>query len=1047
MRCDAGSPTSARLLADARRVTSTTVECVRVGLLGELEVVDDEGREVVVTGAKQRGLLAVLALQIGCPVSPEQLVEALWGEHPPAAVRNGLQGLVSKLRRALGVAEVVTMHPGGYVLELPRESVDVHRYERLVAAGSAAAVERRSAAAFGLLREAESLWRGEALADFAYEDFAAPAIARLSELRRSAVEEQLSAELDLGGHNRVIGDLEACVASQPLRERPRELLMVALYRAGRQADSLRLYQEGRATLAEELGLEPGPELRRLEAAVLAQDPSLDPPTPDDTGASGWSGHTGIPASLTPLVGRDREVRELDRLLGDQRLVTLVGPGGVGKTRLALEVARARSTSLEDGGCLVELAPVGDPAGVRGAITSALGLPDPDRLAAMIAGREMLLVLDNCEHVIESAAAVAEDLLRHCPRLRLLATSREGLRVGGESIWPVPPLAADDAVALFVDRARAAGARLDLSDDLAPAIWEICARLDGLPLAIELAAARARAFPVDQIASRLNDRFRLLTGGSRTALPRQQTLRAVVDWSYDLLFDDEQRVFELLSVFPGGCDLATAQAVSVDDHLDAEDLEDIVQALVEKSLVTAVPEGAHPRLRQLQTLAHYGREKLAERGEATRVRDAMAAHYGRLCAGSAAAYIGDGQRSWLTAVDREQDNLRGALEWAADTGDAETALTIAGGASWPHWLRGTAIEGKRWLDAAFACGGEASDAVVALARAGRAILDFQVGGSGDVDGDLEAALRTFTDEGDIASISLTRSFYAEVALARGDSGEARRRRADLLAFYDGLPDDPFTIAARTYSQAKVAQLGGDLALAERCYRGAAEGFGRIDRPVMRSICLGVVADFDERAGDHVAAIAALEEAVATNDALGLHGFMGALLARLGWALLQEGQLERATVMYDRALDLARRLDNTPVVFLALTGLSALHRLEGRDADASTAGAEALDLHLRGAPRRLVNRVDPQKDALAAVAVCCAVLGCVAADSGDGERAAMLLGHADGLRRAAGAPVPAFRRDDRDRARSVATDLLGHEAFLAAFERGRRGELGRDVSFRS
>ena len=382
--------------------------------------------------------------------------------------------------------------------------------------------------------------------------------------------------------------------------------------------------------------------------------------------------------------------------------------------------------MEFGGCLVELAPVGDPAGVRAAIAAALELPDPSRLAELIGDREMLIVLDNCEHVITTAAEVAEDLLRRCAGLRILATSREGLRVGGETVWAVPPLAADDAVRLFVTRAQAAGAPLELSDEYHAVIADICARLDGLPLAIELAAARTRAFPIAQISSRLNDRFRLLTGGSRTALPRQQTLRAVVDWSYELLFDDEQRVFERLSVFPGGCDLATAEAVCADETIAAADLADHLHALVDKSLVIAVPKGDGLRFTQLQTLAEYGKEKLTERGDAVRIRDAMATHYAELSAQSAAAYTGDRQRAWLTAIDEEHDNLRAALEWAVANDDAQTALTIAGGTSWPHWLAGMVIEGKRWLDDAFGCAGEADERTRALALTGRGLLDFLAG---------------------------------------------------------------------------------------------------------------------------------------------------------------------------------------------------------------------------------------------------------------------------------------------------------------------------------
>ena len=477
------------------------------------------------------------------------------------AVRNGLQGLVSKLRRALGTTGPVAMRGGGYVLDLAPEAIDVYQYELLVAAGRSAAAGGNTARATSLLSEAEALWRGDVLAEFAYEEFASATITRLSELRVAAIEERLDTGLQVGRHQDLIGELETLVATHPLRERLRGLLMIALYRAGRQADALRVYQEGRHILGDELGLEPGPELRQLEVAILAQNPSLDAPAIASPGTDAGPEHRStLPESLTPLVGRDQELQELTQLFEDRRFLTLVGPGGVGKTWLALEVARAQSTVLRHGACLVELAPLGDPAGVRAAISFALDLPDPTRLATMIGRRDLLIVLDNCEHVIAAAAEVAEDLLRQCPGLRVLATSREGLRVSGETIWPVPPLAADDALQLFLARAQAVGSRLERSDDVLLAVAEICARLDGLPLAIELAAARTRAFPVQQILSRLNDRFRLLTGGSRNALPRQQTLRAVVDWSYELLFGDERRVFERLSVFPSGCDLATAQAV-------------------------------------------------------------------------------------------------------------------------------------------------------------------------------------------------------------------------------------------------------------------------------------------------------------------------------------------------------------------------------------------------------------------------------------------------------------------------------------------------------
>ncbi|MEP6624728.1 MAG: tetratricopeptide repeat protein, partial [Acidimicrobiia bacterium] len=724
-----------------------------------------------------------------------------------------------------------------------------------------------------------------------------------------------------------------------------------------------------------------------------QDRSLDPPPVFVRAApSRPEPHSTIPEPLTTLVGRDDERRDLERLLVEARFVTLVGPGGVGKTRLGLDVARTVAVGLTFGGCLVELAPVGDPAGVREAIAAALALPDPSRLAEMIGDRELLIVLDNCEHVITTAAEVAEDLLGRCPALRILATSREGLRVGGETVWPVPPLANADAMTLFVTRANAAGAALELSDDDRVVIADICARLDGLPLAIELAAARTRAFPLPQISERLNDRFRLLTGGSRTALARQQTLRAVVDWSYELLFDDEQRVFERLSVFPGGCDLATAEAVCADDEIAPADLADHLQALVDKSLVVAVPTGPALRFSQLQTLAEYGMERLTERGEAISVRNAMAKHFAALCAQSANAYTGDRQRSWLTAIDQEHDNLRAALEWAVATADAETALTIAGGTSWFHWLEGMVIEGKRWLDLAFACDGEVDERTWALALTGRGLLDFLAGFPQHSDEDLVAALEIFRRHDDVDSTVLANSFYAEQANARGDVEEARRRREIVIDFYGTAPEDPFAVAARSYSQGKLAVLDGDLAAAEVHYRAACDGFSRIDRPVMLSMTLDVVAEFDERAGDYAAAVRALDTAIATNDACGLRGFTGSLHARLGWALLHEGEMTRAETNCQRALDGSRRSRNEPVMLLALAGMAVIHRTKGRDDAAIAAATEALDLYRVGHSRRFRNRVDPKNGLPIAAAARGVVLAAIAADREESERAAALLGRA-------------------------------------------------------
>ena len=777
------------------------------------------------------------------------------------------------------------------------------------------------------------------------------------------------------------------------------------------------FQEGRQAVAEELRLEPGPELRRLEAAILAHDESLDA-APSRRGHPTRAKRRGtLPEALTPLVGRDHELRELIALAAEERFISLVGPGGVGKTRLALEVARATAGDLADGSYLVELAPVGDPSGIPSAIAAALDVPDPQLLVDAIGDREMVIVLDNCEHVIDAAAAAAEGLLRHCSGVRLVATSREALRIPGETVWAVPPLAAGDAAQLFAARARAAGAPLELTDDVRARIADICARLDGLPLAIELASARTRALPLEQISARLNDRFRLLTGGSRTALPRQQTLAAVVDWSYDLLFDAEQRVFERLSVFPGGCDLATAEAVCADDAIAVEDIADLVEALVDKSLVVAQRSRGTVRFTQLQTLSQYGHEKLTARGDAKRTRDAMAAHFARLCAESTVAFTGPTQRAWLRAATVEHDNLRAALEWALANDDAETALVIAGGASWSHWLMGTAAEGARWLDAAFACAGAVTDQTRARGLAGRGLLRSIAGAFAAADDDLLEALETFRRDDDRAGVTFTLSFYCETARVTGRLEEARARRLEALDVYLALPDDEFVVAVRAYSRALLAMIDGDLTEAERHYRVAADGFRRTDRPVMLAITLGVLADLDERHGHHGEAVEELEEAVDLAEDVGMRGFVGSLYSRLAWSLLEQGDVSRAASTVDQALDAGRRLRSPHILFLAHAVSALLQRAQGRNADAATAANEALLIHETNGASRFRNRIDADFEIASVLAVCHTVLAVIAVEQGDPEAGATRLAEADRLRSEVGAPVPRFQLDDIVRARAA------------------------------
>ena len=699
---------------------------MQVRLFGELEA-EQAGVPVPVHGAKQRALLALLALRAGQPVSADQLIDALWGDGQAAHPANALQAQIGQLRRTLGAAAVITTD-AGYALDVGPDDVDAARFEQLVAKGRRLFEEGEIALASTALGEALRLRRGDPLAEFAYSGFADAERARLEELLLVAIETRVEADLVLGRHGELVGELEALCREHPLRERLRELLMLALYRAGRQAEALRAYTEARDYLVDELGIDPGPALRELEARILAQDPSL--------AAAGPAGLETVPAPmatgnlrerLSSFVGRTRELQELSEAVRSSRLVTLIGPGGVGKTRLAVEAAATLREEHRDGAWLVEFASVTEPDGVARAVAGALGAaaagligpPSPDSTVELIvrylAGRSLLVVFDNCEHMIDQAAALAETLAGTVLGLRLIATSREPLGVPGEVLVSVGPLALPAAVELFVDRARAVRPGFTADGHTRPVINDICGRLDGLPLAVELAAARLRSLTLATLAERLDDRFRLLTVGARTALPRQQTLRAVVDWSYDLLFEDERRLFARLSVFTGGCDLDAAEAVCADDQVPAGEVLDVLSRLVDKSLVAAPDAGRDARFIQLQTLWEYGRDRLGESGEVDAMCARHGAYYRQMAKDAHEGLRGATGPMWRERLTSELGNLRAALDWFIARGDADAALSLASGMAWLWVINSDFVEGARWLGDALGATGPRRPELAATAQ--------------------------------------------------------------------------------------------------------------------------------------------------------------------------------------------------------------------------------------------------------------------------------------------------------------------------------------------
>jgi predicted ATPase/DNA-binding SARP family transcriptional activator len=699
---------------------------VQVRFFGEFEAVEG-GVPVPVRGAKQRTVLALLALHRGNPVSADRLIDALWGDGQLANPVNALQAQIGQLRRTLGATAILTSD-AGYALDIGPDDVDAARFEQLVAKGQRLLEEGQTAPASTALAEALRLRRGEPLTEFAYAGFADAERAHLAELTLVAIETRAEADLVLGRHGELVGELEALCREHPLRERLCELLMLALYRAGRQAEALRAYTEARDRLVDQLGIDPGPALRELEARILAQDPSLAAAGPAGLEAAPAPMATGnLRERLSSFVGRTAELEELSEAVRSSRLVTLIGPGGVGKTRLAVEAAATLRQEHRDGAWLVEFASLTEPDGVAPAVAGALGAaaagligpPSPDSTVELIvrylAGRSLVVVFDNCEHVIDQTAALAETLAGTVPGLRLIATSREPLGVPGEVLVSVGPLAVPAAVELFVDRARAVRPGFTADGHTRPVINDICRRLDGLPLAVELAAARLRSLTLATLAERLDDRFRLLTVGARTALPRQQTLRAVVDWSYDLLFEDERRLFARLSVFAGGCDLDAAEAVCADDQVPAGEILDVLSRLVDKSLVARPDAGRDARFIQLQTLWQYGRDRLDESGEAGAMCARHGAYYRQMAEEAHDGLRGVTGPMWRERLTSELGNLRAALDWFIAGGDADAALSLASGMAWLWFINGDFVEGARWLGDALSATGPRRPELAATAQ--------------------------------------------------------------------------------------------------------------------------------------------------------------------------------------------------------------------------------------------------------------------------------------------------------------------------------------------
>ncbi|KOU23541.1 BTAD domain-containing putative transcriptional regulator [Streptomyces sp. WM6368] len=1073
---------------------------MRFEVLGPVTVRTDGGTPVPVSEAKVRALLGALLVRYGRPVPVDRLIDELWGEDLPGNPGNTLQTKVSQLRRILAQAEeggraLVALGPAGYTLRVADDAVDAGRFAELTALARQETGARARAA---LLAEALGLWRGPAYADFQDADFVRTTAAGLAEQRITAQEDLAEARLELGEHALLADELAALIAEHPLRQRLRAARMRALYGAGRQNEALAAYRELSQLFAEELGIDPGAELGALHEAILRQDPELSlpaPPRPPEAGERS-GGATNLPAPVSSLIGREEAVARVCAAVAAGRLVTLTGPGGVGKTRLALAAAARLADDgrgpCPDGVRLVELA--GAHGNVAGLLAAALGVREDadgavgtgpggeaaagagagDRLAAALGSRRLLLVLDNCEHVVESVATLTERLLRQAPGLRVLATSQEPLALSGEVLEAVVPLAEAEAMELFAERAAAGTPGFTLGPHNAEAVALVCRRLDGLPLALELAATRVRALGVHELAERLHDRFRLLSQVRRDAPARQRTLRAMIDWSWELLAPPEQAVLRRLAVFSGGFTLESAAAVCAAGDTVAQDVLDLLTRLVDCSLVVAPHPGrgggeAGARYRMLESVAAYGLERLDEAGEAPGTRLRHAECFAELAERAAGHLHGPEQREWLRRLDSEGLNLRTAPAHAVAAGAAAVALRLVNAAAWYWCLRGRIGDARAALDSVLgrAAGpGSGPDvglgpavADVAGARARRAAFALFAGDDSLLGGDFEGA--------DPRGRWLLEHARLGFAGGAGGAGVVDDRDADVL---DGLPavfrglGDRWGEAAALSSLATRALYRGDLAELRRNAESAARLFAELGDQwgrLQSSEQLGILAEIG---GDHAAAARLHEEGVHSARELELWTQVSFRLSRQGRIALLTGDTALAAELHEGARRLAEEQSHRPALQFAEIGLALGARrdgdLEGAEArlrpwlewnrrlgvDIGVALVQAqlgYVAELRGDAALAESRHrdglaaarrsgDPRALALAFEGL--AGAGSVAGAPEDRSAAAELLGAAAALRESLGTPLPPAERYDVDRATARLRAALGDDAFTEAFARG-------------
>ena len=870
-------------------------------VLGPVEAMAD-GTRLPLGGRRQRALLALLLIMPRQPVSADRLIDELWAGEPPDGSDTTLRSYVSRLRTALDGVVAIRAVSGGYAIDVEPDLIDSVRFERLLLEGETALARRAAGQAADRLTQALALWRGDAFGELADDGALRDEAQRLEGLRLRALELRLEARLALGHAAELVDELESLLREHPFRERLWRHLMLALYRSGRQADALAAYRRACDLLSEQLGVEPGDELRQVHVAIIRHEVAeVAPP----------EHRHNLPAPVTSFVGRQAELDALTRLVSGARLVTLTGLGGVGKTRLALEVAQRTVTDYPDGTWFVDLALLGDPAPMAGHVASALGLREHseantiEQLGHRLRDSNLLVVLDNCEHVRDAAAELTAGLLAAAPGLRILATSREPLGVPGEVDYPVKPLdlpedptdpnaaRRSEAVTLFLGRALAARPTLAQDDASVISAARICAALDGLPLAMELAAARTKALSLREIDARLHDRFQFLVSSRRLAAARHRTLREAMDWSFDLLSHDERRLLARLSVFAGGFDLGAAAGVCLDG--DASRALELVSRLVDVSLVVAREHAIGMRYELLETVRQYAAEQLLASGDATRA--AHARYYWALIE-SANLSPDDAGRGPQTPslIEPEEANVRAALEWALEQ-DVELGLRIAVALE-QFWVSRDPSEADRWLGALL----DRAESTDLVTRA-RAVRDH--GSMAHVLGDFDRAEERYIGSQRLFEAAGHERGVAELTFRRGII--ARRRRDFVKARRDG--DESLAEFQRLGDRVGEVQVLTHLALLEFEEGALERGLEVLERSLAMTDAVGwpwwqvqnhgIAARWLLEAGRIDEAERHARDGLRIAATMGDRSDMVRGLVLVAWAAAERGDLQRAGLLWAAA----------------------------------------------------------------------------------------------------------------------------------------------------